>query len=605
MSEGQRTAERESRARSRVPWVSILTWTGAFLLLYALHDVFAIAFIAFLLVYLVRALVVPVAHRISPGEERPWLERGLTLATFAAIVVLLWGLGSLVGTHLIQQGRLLIADVEHLQPDDLLDKLLARTVGAYLFEKSYGDQDDPRYQAAFARFKAEGRAGEGAFAAFGALQAQVQAGFEIAYETAQRARLERQIKGKGADSPAFERWVLRQGAAEPVGEQGGTDSERPAGAAPSPSGAGGEPRRHLDTQALQVLDSRPEERSRLIAEWEQAQVAARWRELHASPEYADAFKRWFESPEGRALKVPYDLDLYLALREAYREGAAAFGQVFNQRVSETPGGRVLIRLDFRRATESELARQWWASSPVAASLREHLEKDASEVAAAAAGYVQSSVRGLIAIPTEVGIALLLTILISFDMIGLKQGVSRLRESRFAEVYAEAVPNLVAMARLIGRAFAAQGVVALFNAILTFLMLRLLGIDNELLLTLIVLIASLIPVLGVILSAVPITLQALLQPDGSLAMAFYALVGIGVIHGIETTVLSPKIVGRLLHLHPVLVVVVLVIGEHLFGVWGLLLGVPVAVYAIHVGVMAEPIPGIDQPGSAPQASAVAK
>jgi predicted PurR-regulated permease PerM len=60
------------------------------------------------------------------------------------------------------------------------------------------------------------------------------------------------------------------------------------------------------------------------------------------------------------------------------------------------------------------------------------------------------------------------------------------------------------------------------------------------------------------------------------------------------VLSPRIVGRILHLHPVLVLAVLVVGEHLFGIWGLLLGVPIAVFAIHAGVLAEAIPGIYEP-----------
>ena len=59
MSQGHGGAERDSLARTRVPWASILTGAGAFLILYALHGVFTIAFITFLLVYLVRALVVP------------------------------------------------------------------------------------------------------------------------------------------------------------------------------------------------------------------------------------------------------------------------------------------------------------------------------------------------------------------------------------------------------------------------------------------------------------------------------------------------------------------------------------------------------------------
>jgi predicted PurR-regulated permease PerM len=62
-------------------------------------------------------------------------------------------------------------------------------------------------------------------------------------------------------------------------------------------------------------------------------------------------------------------------------------------------------------------------------------------------------------------------------------------------------------------------------------------------------------------------------------------------------LSPRIVGKILHLHPVVVLAILVIGEHLFGIWGLLLGVPVAVFAIHAGILAEGIPGIYEPPEA--------
>jgi predicted PurR-regulated permease PerM len=590
----------------RLPWDSILTWAGTLLVLYALHGVFPIVFLTFLLVYLVRAVVVPLACRISPGEERPGLERWLTLGTFGVVVVLLWALGSFLGPRLVLQGRLLVAHVEHLEPQEVLDHLLARTVGAYLFARTFGGPEDPRYRAAFARFAAQGRAGEGAFAGFGPLQARVQAGFEMAYEAAARARLKRQIKGKGAESTAFERWFLEFKAPARVAKRRAVYVARlPAGNRSSPPENPGDLEHRLGELALRDLEAQPAERAKLVAEWEDAQTAAQWRELRASPEYIQAFQSWFESPRGQALKVPYDLKTYLALRDAYEQGAAPFNRVFQERVSRTPAGRRLSRLDFQRATELNLARQWWAASPAAASLREHLQQDASEVAGAAAGRVAAAIRALIALPAQVGTALLLTILISFDMGGLKRGARRLPESRLAGLYAKAAPNLVAVGRLIGRSFAAQGVIAVFNTLLSVALMRLLDLGNEVLLGAVVFIASFIPVLGIVFSGIPIALQALLQPDGSLALALYALLGIGGIHAIESMVLSPRIVGKFLHLHPVLVLSVLVVGEHLFGVWGLLLGVPLAVYAIHAGVLAEPIPGVYEPGPAPEPAAVVK
>jgi predicted PurR-regulated permease PerM len=289
---------------------------------------------------------------------------------------------------------------------------------------------------------------------------------------------------------------------------------------------------------------------------------------------------------------------YLALSKAYAEGLDAFKKVYRAQVAQAPAGLAQGRLDFQRAMELDLARSWWAKDPMAASLREHIKQDATEAASAVADRIATWLRALIAIPAQVGTALLLTILISFDMVGLKKGAQRLRHGRLAHLYAKLVPNLTAVARLIGRSFAAQGVIAVFNTLLSFALMRVIGLDNEFLLCSIVFIASFIPVLGIIFSAVPVGLQALLQPDGSLDLALYALLGIGAIHAFESLVLSPKIVGKILHLHPVLVLAVLVVGEHLFGIWGLLLGVPLAVYGIHVGIFAERIPGVYEP---PQAS----
>ena len=61
----------------------------------------------------------------------------------------------------------------------------------------------------------------------------------------------------------------------------------------------------------------------------------------------------------------------------------------------------------------------------------------------------------------------------------------------------------------------------------------------------------------------------------------------IIHFIETTLLNPKIMGDMLKLHPLLVLVILVVGEHFFGVWGLLLGVPVCVYIFRFVILRDP------------------
>jgi predicted PurR-regulated permease PerM len=54
----------------------------------------------------------------------------------------------------------------------------------------------------------------------------------------------------------------------------------------------------------------------------------------------------------------------------------------------------------------------------------------------------------------------------------------------------------------------------------------------------------------------------------------------VIHAIEAYLLNPIIYGRHLKLNPVLTLIILYVGYHAFGLWGMLLGVPVARYFIH-------------------------
>jgi predicted PurR-regulated permease PerM len=51
----------------------------------------------------------------------------------------------------------------------------------------------------------------------------------------------------------------------------------------------------------------------------------------------------------------------------------------------------------------------------------------------------------------------------------------------------------------------------------------------------------------------------------------------IVHAVEAYALNPMIYGHHMKMHPVAILVILLIGEHLFGIWGLLLGVPIAAF----------------------------
>jgi len=82
--------------------------------------------------------------------------------------------------------------------------------------------------------------------------------------------------------------------------------------------------------------------------------------------------------------------------------------------------------------------------------------------------------------------------------------------------------------------------------------------------------SIIPIFGSILSSIPAVLIGLTQDFWT---ALWVLLWILGIHQIEANLLNPKIIGVAAKIHPVLVVMSLLIGEHFFGLWGALLAVP--------------------------------
>jgi predicted PurR-regulated permease PerM len=128
----------------------------------------------------------------------------------------------------------------------------------------------------------------------------------------------------------------------------------------------------------------------------------------------------------------------------------------------------------------------------------------------------------------------------------------------------------------GRALEAQLFIALLNTAFTVVGLYFLGIGGKsAFLALIVFLCSFIPVAGVFISSVPICLVAL--QEAGISMMFLAILMITVIHMIEAYILNPKIYGAHLRMNPVIVLIILTIGGKLFGVWGLVLGVPVCTY----------------------------
>ena len=187
------------------------------------------------------------------------------------------------------------------------------------------------------------------------------------------------------------------------------------------------------------------------------------------------------------------------------------------------------------------------------------------------GFVNES----IAVLFQFLLSIILSFLILWDLPGLKRGVQSLATGRASEVYAEIAPSMTSFGVMLGRAFEAQTGIAVVNAILTSIGFLILGIPSIALLATIVFFCSYIPVVGVMLSTVPAALFAF--KVGGVGLVMWLVVMVLIVHAVEAYMLNPLIYGRHMKMHPVAILAILLVGENVFGIWGLILGVPIAAF----------------------------
>ncbi|HYH08532.1 MAG TPA: AI-2E family transporter [Thermoanaerobaculia bacterium] len=228
----------------------------------------------------------------------------------------------------------------------------------------------------------------------------------------------------------------------------------------------------------------------------------------------------------------------------------------------------------------------FAGSTAYAGLLERVEKSIRgflpKVTAGVGEFVNSS----IAIFVQFLLSIVLSFLILWDLPSLQRGVTALATGRTSEVYSEIAPGITAFGVMLGRAFEAQTLIAVVNAVLTSIGFLILGIPSIALLATIVFFCSYIPVVGVMLSTLPAALFAF--KTGGVALVLWLVVMVLVVHAVEAYMLNPIIYGRHMKMHPVAILVILMVGEHLFGIWGLLLGVPVAAFLWTYGIQGKDV-----------------
>ncbi|MCE5313723.1 MAG: AI-2E family transporter [Armatimonadota bacterium] len=120
----------------------------------------------------------------------------------------------------------------------------------------------------------------------------------------------------------------------------------------------------------------------------------------------------------------------------------------------------------------------------------------------------------------------------------------------------------------------QIILCALAGLLTGLFLWGLGVPYIVVLALFAAITRAIPVVGPVVSGIPIVLVGVLNSHG-LAIPMYLLTFVIVMHFAESKFIMPKLIGDRLRLHPAVVIIVLLVGAEFFGLIGMFLAAPVA------------------------------
>lgn len=112
--------------------------------------------------------------------------------------------------------------------------------------------------------------------------------------------------------------------------------------------------------------------------------------------------------------------------------------------------------------------------------------------------------------------------------------------------------------------------AIFVGVLTMVYLLVLRVDFAIIIGLITCIADIIPFIGPFLGCAPAVLFAFMD---SPMKALWVLILFVIVQWVENNILAPKLIGDSTGLNPLVILISIIIGGGIFGVWGMVISVP--------------------------------
>jgi predicted PurR-regulated permease PerM len=194
-------------------------------------------------------------------------------------------------------------------------------------------------------------------------------------------------------------------------------------------------------------------------------------------------------------------------------------------------------------------------------------------------YIIQSITNISKMGINIVIALILSIFFLLEKATIIEFTHKFKQSKVSGIYNELEYFGGKFLSSFGKVIEVQIVIATINGILSTIGLAIIGFPHLLGFGMMVMMLGLIPVAGVIISLVPLSIVAFNY--GGLIHVVYVLILIALLHAFEAYILNPKLMSSKTKLPIFYTLSILIVSEHIAGVLGLIVGIPVFMFILDI------------------------
>lgn len=212
-------------------------------------------------------------------------------------------------------------------------------------------------------------------------------------------------------------------------------------------------------------------------------------------------------------------------------------------------------------------------------IREAISTNIQSYIKEAGSYLISSVTYIWKFSINIFIALILSLFLILEKDKTIRFLNKFENSKISFIYIyyrKLARNFITS---FAKVMETQILISFINSFLSAIALNVMGFHQVIGLGFMIFMLGLIPVAGVIISLIPLSIIAF--KIGGTIKILYVLGMIAVLHALEAYFLNPKLMSMKTKLPVFFTFIILIMAEHFMGVWGLLFGIPLFLFLLDI------------------------